>query len=424
MPNTQATPSRMKTWRATQIKTPFYIRMLLGRGFAPTLQEYDELRTGLFQGDDAMDAYIASQLNETKGKPDWSEFHRAMQAEHPTLVAGRQATSPALQALLAQTAHDPPWVDWELVKQGIEFIHSTGRTATDVLRDMALMGGYLMVAFNKTLILTGELEKGAAPRLASTAQWWLKVMQADANRAGGAGWRATLQVRWVHGLVRHQLARSSQWDNRQWGLAINQVDMAATYLGFSAVMLLGLRKCGIVVTPANSRAVMHVWKLIGWQMGVHPDWLVDSERVAIVRLRQFMFTHAPADETTHRLAAALATEPLSRSYPAFQGLKRRLAHQRHLSSSWYLLGPKLFKRLGITAPWGPILALLVLAPRAALHLVLRLCCSVLPGAGHWPARLGRKAQELAVNELQQRQKAQQPPPATHHGQANTTNMSQ
>jgi len=179
--------------------------------------------------------------------------------------------------------------------------------------------------------------------------------------------------------------------------------MAATYLGFSVVMLLGLRKMGIVVTPRDSRAVMQLWKLIGWQMGVKEEWLVDTETQALIALRQFLFTHSPPDESTHRLATALAGEPLSRNYTSLQTLRRHYAHQKHLSSSWYLLGPRLFNKLGLRAPFGPFIALLSVPARALLHLLSR----CVPGLSARHRKLGRKSQEIAVAELQQRQ-AEQP----------------
>lgn len=397
-------PTRLRPFQLTQIKTPWPIRQLLGRPFAPTSEEYAKLHLGLFDGDPVMDRYIQSRMEQSPEKPDWREFHQALHSPKPSEFKG----SDALQTLLKSTCTNPTWVDWSLIADGVRFIHSTGRAATDVLRDMALMGGYLMVAFNKTLILTGELEKGAAPRLASTAQWWLKVVNPNANCVGGPGALATLRVRWMHALVRHQLRNSPNWDSKQWGLPINQVDMAATYLGFSAVMLLGLRKMGIVVTPPNSRAVMQLWKLIGWQMGVKEQWLVDTEAQALVRLRQFLFTHSPPDESSHRLASALASEPLSRNHTHLQVLRRQLAYQKHLSSSWYLLGPGMFYKLGLRAPFGPLIALLEVPIRAAVHTLGR----CMPGYSKRFTQHGRRAQEIAVAELQQRQTEQAVPPVS------------
>ncbi|MCR2746524.1 oxygenase MpaB family protein [Limnobacter parvus] len=391
-------PGRLRQFEQTQIHTPWIIKKVLGREFAPNTAEYAALKQGLFAGDDAMDCYVQARIQASPQKPDWQEFHQALQTANPLEFQG----SNELRILIQNTFINPNWVDWQLMDEGVQFIQSTGRAATDVLRDMALMGGYLMVAFNKTLILTGELEKGAAPRLASTAQWWLKVVNTNANHAGGLGAITTLRVRWMHALVRHQLRNSPQWDSNQWGLPINQVDMAATYLGFSAVMLLGLRKMGIVVTARNSRSVMQLWKLIGWQMGVQEKWLVDTEQEALVALRQFLFTHSPPDESTQRLASALAGEPLSRNYSNFQTLRRKFAHHKHLSSSWYLLGPGMFYKLGLKAPWGPFIALMMVPLRAATHLAQR----CIPLISKRQILQGRRAQEIAVAELHQRQVAQ------------------
>ena len=123
------------------------------------------LHHDLFEGDPVMDEYIKAHLDGSSHKSDWREFHQALSSDNPLAFRG----SGALHQLIQSTCINPDWADWKLIEEGVRFIHGTGRAATDVLRDMALMGGYLMVAFNKTLILTGELEKGAAPRLASTA---------------------------------------------------------------------------------------------------------------------------------------------------------------------------------------------------------------------------------------------------------------
>ncbi|MCG8392346.1 MAG: oxygenase MpaB family protein, partial [Pseudomonadales bacterium] len=56
------------------------------------------------------------------------------------------------------------------------------------------------------------------------------------------------------------LAGREDWEDSKWGMALSQVDMVATYLGFCVVMLGGLRKMGVPVTPRESRAVMHLWK--------------------------------------------------------------------------------------------------------------------------------------------------------------------
>lgn len=48
----------------------------------------------------------------------------------------------------------------------------------------------------------------------------------------GAGWKDAIRVRFLHAKVRTRLLRMASWDRANWGVAINQEDMAATVLSF------------------------------------------------------------------------------------------------------------------------------------------------------------------------------------------------
>lgn len=394
MESTQTAPLRLRSFEDCQVHTPWLLRNLLGRGFAPSAQEYSRLETGLWQGDAPMDAFVDAVFRSGQPSVHWQQFQRALANLAPG-VSSPVSEYPELQALLESARHLPFEVDWEKADRGARFIHGVGTLATDVLRDMALMGGYLMASFNQTLVLTGDLEKGAASRLANTSQWWLKVTNLQANRPGQTGFAATLRVRWIHAMVRRHVQALPEWNAATHGLPINQVDMAATYLGFSGVMLLGLRKSGIHVSKENSLAVMHLWKVIAWQMGVGQEWLVDTEAQALVSLRQFVMTHSPPDATTHALAKALAEEPLSRHYASLSSLRRRLAWLSHLSSSSWLLGPSVLDKLGVSSPLGPWLKPLELAPKAGRFYLL----GAHPGLRQRREYTGRKAQIRAVAEI-------------------------
>ena len=162
----------------------------------------------------------------------------------------------------------PTWVDPERLQEGARLSGIAGLTGLDVLRDFALVAGYQASAINRTLILTKALEKGQQRRIAETTKWWV-----DCTRPGGLaryadGFKSTLQVRLIHALVRRHLRASPEWDQGMYGLPINQGDMQATNLGFSVVYLLAQRALGVIITRAEGAAVMHLWRYIGWLMGV------------------------------------------------------------------------------------------------------------------------------------------------------------
>ncbi len=372
------------------------MRVLMGRDPTPTRAEYDALVDALWDGDPLMDALLEGieQRGRARGR---QEFEQALERGLATV----ERPSPELRALFAVVDHEPSWLDWRRVRDGVRFMHRAGVNAGLVLRDFALMGGYLLTGFNHTLVLTGALEKGAGRRLAETSKWWVDCTEPEGLRRFGPGFKSCLRVRLVHAMVRRAVPRNPEWDNLEWGVPVNQTDMLATYLAFGPVMLAGLRALGIPVLPRDSRGVMHVWKYAAWLMGVEPRWLVDDERAGLVLLYQTMMTQSRPDWTTRALGRALSEEPLERRfpwgerYPRLHELLRRLLYHQHLSNSRLFLTRKQMRSLGLpdnVVPWYP---LLTAGPRAALH--LRSLAA--PWRRRRLERLGRREQVAMVRAM-------------------------
>jgi hypothetical protein len=125
----------------------------------------------------------------------------------------------------------------------------------------------------KTGLLAGS---GALRRMGETVHWSTAVTEHDGMRRGGEGFKLTIHVRLMHALVNHQYEINGRWDAGQWGLPINQADQGWTLGLFSSIMLPGLRRLGVRVTPSDSLAMMHLWKYVGWLMGVGDDFLTDT----------------------------------------------------------------------------------------------------------------------------------------------------
>ena len=382
-------PRRARPFAKTQAPTSALIRLIAGRELAPTREEYDSAVAALQDGDPAMDALV-----------DWMYDYGPREARalfEQALAHGVEqvADCPApLQAFFRGVEAEPAWLDRALLEDGARFIQGTGLTAAFVLRDLALMGGYLLSGFNQSLVLTGALNRGTARRVAETGKWWVDCTDVGGLAPGAAGVRTTLHVRLVHALVRRNLASRAEWDSSEWGMPLCQIDMAATYLGFSVVMLGGLRKLGIPVTRRESRGVMHLWRYTCWLMGVQEQWLVDSEREGMVLLHHTFMTQSRPDWTSRELAQALAQEPLERSYaggPRWQSLRRKLDYHRHLSVSQYFLGTEKMAQLGFQriSSWYPLLTL----PLRAVGYSLQ---RFVPGLRGRQQRRGRRAQLAAL----------------------------
>jgi len=353
-------PRRVRPFEKATIHKPRWMRMVLGRDPSPSRDEYDALVNALWDGDASMDRLLDWMYSSEDMAAARRQFELALERG-----IGVVDDAPApLRAFFQEIDTVPDWVDWAQIETGWRFIHRCGLAGPFILRDFALMGGYLLSGFNQALVLTGALNKGAAQRINETGKWWMDCTEPDGLRRFGDGFKTTVRVRMVHALVRRNLQKREDWDNEEWGLPVNQTDMVATYLAFGVVMMVGMRAMGIPITPKESRAVMHLWKYAAWLMGVDAHWLVDSERDGLVLLYQTYMTQSRPDWTSKELGSALAQEPLNRRYPwrdkhplMHQLLVKALYHQ-HLSTTSLFLNAEQRAALGLPdriLPWYPLL---------------------------------------------------------------------
>jgi len=346
------------------------LRWLIRGNPEPTPAQWQAIGESLQQGDPAMDRLVEwmdrEGLRQTKPL-----FDRAV-AEG--LAALPDAPAP-LRRFFAEVEARPAWVDPRRLAEGARVCGLSGRCGMDVLRDFGLMAGYQAGAINRALLLTGALQKGAARRVAETSHWWVDATRPGGMERGAPGWRSTLQVRLIHALVRRHLQQHPQWDRAALGLPLNQGDMHATWLAFSVIFLAGQRLLGVPLTAREGRAAMHLWRYIGWLMGVDERWLTEDEQQGRVALYQNLLAQAPPDDSSRQLGRALMDEPLQRHYRLWPALQGRWHKAKHLSIARAFIGRKGMRALGLpqaTLPWYPLLGF---APRLGWHLAQRL----LPG---------------------------------------------
>lgn len=358
------------------------LRLLIKGNPEPDEASWQAMGEALWRGDKLADDLVA-WMHELGMARAWGLFERAMQS-----ASALPPETPApLRRFIEATQGWPDWVNAEELALGARALQSTGLHGMMVLRDAGLMAGYQASAINQTLIMTGSLHKGAQRRVAETTTWWLACTEDGGMEPGAPGFTMTLRVRVMHALVRHQLLHGGQWDESKLGLPVNQLDMQATYLAFSVVQLVALKTTGAWLTGRESQAVMHLWRYIGWLMGVEPGLLSDDEQQGRVALYQNVLSQAGADESSVMLGRALMDEPLQRHYANLPGLRGRLNKARHLSLVRWFVGTSGMRALGLpaTLPWYPLLMMVPLALRTTMtHL--------LPGGLAAGAKRGRDVQ--------------------------------
>jgi len=302
---------------------------------------------------DELGETLAKAMRLPAGSPDRVTMAQVRQALAEGLDSVVDAP-PALRAFFAEVEAVPEWVDWDLVEQGARCFRSLGQNSLDILLQLSLIGGYRFGGPTDLLVATGGLSGNASMRrLGETQKWGVAISQPDGMRRGNEGFAATVHVRIMHALVNESF--TPKWDVEKWGMPINQTDQAATLGLFNGVVLIGTRGLGARISKSDARAYMHLWRYIGWLMGVDEQWLMHTEREQHRLNYHVLLAQDDITDAGGQLANAIVDAQRTMHYDRFVGISRWLARERLLSMLTLLLGPGSMRdlKLPLRPPWAP-----------------------------------------------------------------------
>ena len=217
---------------------------------------------------------------------------------------------PEVHAFLDETAQLPDWADMDKIALGEDFFDTHWPLVVTMLFCAALPNAYAAHRGAQVLFLTARLKTRVERRIFETAQFVLDVMSQGGLRPEGVGVRTAQKVRLMHASIRHFILFDPKWRARwddEWGVPINQEDLAGTLMTFSIQILDGFRRFRIPVTPEQEDAYLHVWKVIGHIMGVREE-LIPKDVADGFELAYAILDHQKGpSEAGKELAAALLT---------------------------------------------------------------------------------------------------------------------
>lgn len=269
----------------------------------PNTERVNHIKQHMVMGDTLADATVAAfaELPGNTGRKmlDTALEHGIAQVENPPQ---------ALVELFHQVDHVPSWVDHHKITLACQVSRRVGVSGELVLRNLALMGGYLGGAAAKPLVFTGQLDRMTPRRLVETGKFWMDVTTDGGLARDQEGFKSAVRVRVMHAQVRAMLLKSDKWD-MAWGSPLNQWDSMATILEFSSIFLTGLRSIGFIFSKQEREAVIHLWRYIGYLMGVEESILPKDERDSMGTLYRVIATMCEADEDSRALGVSLADAP-------------------------------------------------------------------------------------------------------------------
>lgn len=164
-------------------------------------------------------------------------------------------------------AHD------RLVEAGQDVFAEHGPEIILILGCYSLPAAYAAFKGAKVLLQTGFLTKQPNRRLIETAQIIVDVMQSGGLHPGGIGRRSAEKTRIMHAAIRHLIIHrpDHEWQTEDWGVPINQEDLAATLMTFSYIVVDGLERMGVRLTESEKQSYLDTWREVGAIMGVLPE---------------------------------------------------------------------------------------------------------------------------------------------------------
>ncbi|MFZ2870204.1 oxygenase MpaB family protein [Zavarzinia sp.] len=257
------------------------------------------VREGLRKGDPEADALVDWMAVE-KGK-GWRLFDQALTRG----IDSVDDPAPALRDFFAQIDRRPDWVRDDLLRLGCQAALSVGPLLRYALGSGTLMVGYCSSAIARVLMMTGALNGRTYKRLEETGKFAVDIFASGTVGRFTPGFASPVRVRVMHAMVRRSLVKDPRWRPDDWGLPVNQADMAATALAFSLGMVGPLIDLGVSLTDAEKEGIVHLWRYIGYIMGVEEALLPDSYAQASGLFSLLVRSQPDADDDSRALSVAL-----------------------------------------------------------------------------------------------------------------------
>jgi hypothetical protein len=180
---------------------------------------------------------------------------------------------PALVDFFATTRALPPGTDLARLERGEQVFLRNAFPAALVLLAKSLPEGYSAPSFGEILSMSGDLERRPYRRLLGVLQMVVNVSSPGGFGDRGRAITSAQKMRLLHAALRvHVLPKAlPDFDAKRYGPPINKEDMLATVMGFSYLVIAGLRILEAPLTRDEEEDLYYVWRVFAQIVGIHPE---------------------------------------------------------------------------------------------------------------------------------------------------------
>lgn len=159
-------------------------------------------------------------------------------------------------------------VDAERMERGRSAFFDHAAPAALVLLTKSLMEGYAAPCLSRILAMTGNLERHPYRRLLGVLEMLVDVCSEPLEN--GRVPALAMKLRLLHAGVRRLVPRHLPGYEERFGVPVNLEDMLATIMGFSWLVVEGLRKLEVGLSEEEAEDFWYLWHVFGRLMGIHP----------------------------------------------------------------------------------------------------------------------------------------------------------
>ncbi len=178
---------------------------------------------------------------------------------------------PELAHFFESTNALPPGVDLARVHRGEDVFIRNVYLASVALLTKSLPEGYAAPNLAIILNISGELRTHTFRRLLATLQTVINVSSCHGFQSQGRAVITAQKLRLLHAGIRHLTVRYRPEYTATYGVPANQEDMLGTIMGFSLLVLRGLRRLGAHLPRKDEEDFLYLWLVFARMMGIYPQ---------------------------------------------------------------------------------------------------------------------------------------------------------
>lgn len=236
-------------------------------------------------------------------KKEQANFYKILQMDAAAIM---DAEDSELKSFLMDVRPLPQWFDAERILKGQKFYRKFAMPIMTLLGGLSLPYCYAASPGNKALYLSDKMRKSPGKRLVDTADFIILVSTAQNISENKNAQIGINKLRLIHAIARYYILNSGNW-SMEWGIPINQEDMAGTNLAFSYIIVSGLQKSGYMITEREKENFLALWRYIGYQLHIQDELLPFTLKEAELLEKTIRKRHFKESEEGFTLAKELIT---------------------------------------------------------------------------------------------------------------------